>query len=134
VLLATVCKSSGHAWNVADISQLLSFRRKSLLAGDLNAKHPFWNSVVSNPLGTKLLNLLPINEFEISTPQCHTHYSPTGNGDILNIVVHKMSGCQVIVSDILDSDHPPIMFDLLHHIRSRNLSDPVNKFTDWERF
>jgi hypothetical protein len=48
-----------------DITELLSFRDKSLLAGDLNAKHLFWNSVVSNPSGAKLLNLLHIYEFEI---------------------------------------------------------------------
>jgi exonuclease III len=49
VLLAAVHKSPGHTWNDADIIELLNFRSKSLLAGDLNAKHPFWNSVVSNP-------------------------------------------------------------------------------------
>jgi hypothetical protein len=45
--------------------ELLSFRHTSVLAGDMNAKHPFWNSAVSNPSGVKLLNLLHINEFEI---------------------------------------------------------------------
>jgi hypothetical protein len=44
--LAAVCKLLGHAWNNADIIKLLSFRHKSLLAGNLNAKHPFWNGVV----------------------------------------------------------------------------------------
>jgi hypothetical protein len=46
-----------------DISELLSFTHKSLLA------HPFLNSVVFNTSGAKLLNLLHIHEFEISTPQ-----------------------------------------------------------------
>jgi hypothetical protein len=41
VLLAAVYKSPGHASNDADITQFLSFRQKSLLEGDLNAKHPF---------------------------------------------------------------------------------------------
>jgi exonuclease III len=34
-------KSTGHTWNDAYITELLSFRHKSQLAGDLNAKHPF---------------------------------------------------------------------------------------------
>jgi hypothetical protein len=38
----------GHAWNDTDIIELLSFRQKLLLAGDLNATNPFWNSAVSN--------------------------------------------------------------------------------------
>jgi hypothetical protein len=68
-------------------------------------------------------------------PQCPTHYCPAGNCDVLDIVVHKnVRLSEVIASDILDSDHLPIIFHLLGHIRSRSLSDPVDKFTDWERF
>jgi hypothetical protein len=89
VLFAAVCKSPGHAWNDSDITELLSFRYKSLLAGDLNAKHPFWNSIVSNPSGVKLLNLPHINKFEVSAPQCPTHYSPAGNADVLDSVMQK---------------------------------------------
>jgi hypothetical protein len=53
--------SPGHAWNDAAIIELLSFKRKPLLEGDLNAKHPFWDSVFSNLSGAKLLNLLHTN-------------------------------------------------------------------------
>jgi endonuclease/exonuclease/phosphatase (EEP) superfamily protein YafD len=123
------------AWSDADIIENLSFGRKSIFAGDLNAKHPFWNSIDSNSSVLKSLKLLHINDFEISLPKCPTHYSPTGNGDELDIVVHKnVRLSEVIVSDILDSDHLPIIFHLLDHIRRRNVSDPVDKFTDWERF
>jgi hypothetical protein len=69
-------------------------RRKSILAGDLNAKHPLWNRRVSNPSGDKLLELLDMNDFEISAPQCPTH---AGNGDVLDIVVHK----NIRVSDVI---------------------------------
>jgi hypothetical protein len=97
VLFAAVYKSPGHAWNDVDTTKLLSFRRKSLLAGDLNAKHQFWHSIVSNPSGVKLLNLLHIYiyiyihiyEFEISAPQRPTHYSPAKKGGMLDIAVHK---------------------------------------------
>jgi hypothetical protein len=54
ILLASVYKSPGRAWSDTDITELLSFRRKLILAGDLNAKHSFWNSAVSNPSGEKL--------------------------------------------------------------------------------
>jgi hypothetical protein len=40
----------------------------------------------------------------------------------------------VIVSDILDSDHLPITFHILDHVKIRNLSEPIEKFTDWDRF
>jgi hypothetical protein len=89
MLLAAVCKSLGNAWNDADIIELLSCRHKSLLAGNLNAKYLFWNSAVCNPSGMKLPNLPHINEPEIAAPQCPTHCSPAGNGDVIDIVVHK---------------------------------------------
>jgi hypothetical protein len=38
VLLATLYKSTGKAWSNADNTELLSFRRKPILAGDLKAK------------------------------------------------------------------------------------------------
>jgi hypothetical protein len=38
--------------------------------GDLNAKHPFRNNVVSNYSGAKLLNLMHVNELEISSQKC----------------------------------------------------------------
>jgi hypothetical protein len=109
LLLAAVYKSPGRAWRDADIIELLNFRRKSVLAGDLNAKHPFWNSSVSNHSGKKLLDLFNTNDFEISAPQYPTHYSPARNGDVLDIVVHQnVRLSKVIVSDVLDPDHLPI--------------------------
>jgi hypothetical protein len=109
----------------ADIIELLSFRHKSLLTGDLNAKYPFWNSIVSNPSGTKLLDLLHIKELEMSAPQCPTHYSPEGNDDVFDIVHKNVRLSEVISSDILDSEHLPIVFHLLDHFRTRKLLDPV---------
>jgi hypothetical protein len=48
---------------------------------------------------------------EFTAPKCPTHYSPSGNGDGLDIVVHKnVRLSEVIVSDILNSDHLPIVF------------------------
>jgi hypothetical protein len=41
VLLAAVFKPPGPAWIAADVAELLSFRTKSILACDGNAKHPF---------------------------------------------------------------------------------------------
>jgi hypothetical protein len=59
------------------------------LAGDLNAEHPFWNGAISNPSSEKLMALFDLREFEISAPLGPTHYSPAGNGDVLDIVVHQ---------------------------------------------
>jgi hypothetical protein len=107
----------------------------SILAGYLNAKHPFWNSAVSNRSGEKLMALFDLSEFEFSAPQYPTHYSPAGNGDVLDIVVHQNNRMSdVIVSDILDADHLPIIFHILNQTKIRNISEPIAKITDWDRF
>jgi hypothetical protein len=99
VLLATVCKSPGHAWNDADINELLSCRYKLLLAGDLNAKYPFWNSIVSNPSGAKLPNLLHMHVNEFETSAHNVPLITAGNDDVLDIVAHKnVQLSEVIVS------------------------------------
>jgi hypothetical protein len=46
----------------------------------------------------------------------------------------KYCESDVIVSDILDSDHLPIVFHILDHDNVKNLSEPIEKFTDWDRF
>jgi hypothetical protein len=54
---------------------------------------------------------------------------------VLDIVVHRnIRLSNVIASDILDSDHLPIVFNILDHDRTTKLSEPTEKFTDWERF
>jgi hypothetical protein len=80
IRLATLYKSPGRTCSDADNSKLLSFIPKSILESDLNDKHPFGNSAVSNFSGD-------LSELEISAPQCPTHNSPAGNGDVLDIVV-----------------------------------------------
>jgi hypothetical protein len=58
-----------------------------------------------------------------------------GNGDVLDIVVHKnMRISNVTVSDILDSDHLPIIFHILDHVRTQNAKASLEKFTDLEQF
>jgi hypothetical protein len=48
------------------------------LAGDLNAKHPFCNSSVSNPSGIELLEMFHKNELKISAPQLFPPLFPCG--------------------------------------------------------
>jgi hypothetical protein len=79
--------------------------------------------------------LFDASDFEISAPQCPNHYSPVGNGDVLDIVVHKnIRLSNVIVSDILDSDHLPIIFHILDHVRTKPISAQLEKITEWKQF
>jgi hypothetical protein len=79
--------------------------------------------------------LFDLSEFEISAPQCPTHYSPAGNGEVVGIVIHQnIRVPDDIVSDVLDSDYLPVLFHILDHVKIRNRSVPIEKFTDWNRF
>jgi hypothetical protein len=44
---------------------LLAATCKPILAGDLKAKHPVWNSKISNPSDLKILALFVSSNFEI---------------------------------------------------------------------
>jgi hypothetical protein len=117
-------------WSDTDIKELLGFRNKSILAGQLNTKHHLWNSKVPTPSDLKLLELFVSSDFEISAPQCCTHYTPDDRGDVLDIVVHQnVRLSEVIVTDIPDSDHITVMFSILHRVRTRGSLDPVEKLT-----
>jgi endonuclease/exonuclease/phosphatase (EEP) superfamily protein YafD len=109
--------------------------KKTVLAGDLNAKHPVCNSDVSNRSGMKLLNLQDKSDFQITAPRCPIHYTPSGNGDALDVVVHRnVRLSEVQVLEILNSNHLLILFHMLDHVSSRDILAPIETYTDWERF
>jgi len=54
---------------------------------------------------------------------------------VLDIVVHRNVRISVVhVSEILDSDHLPLLFHMLDYVNIRDISAPVEIHTDWERF
>jgi hypothetical protein len=51
-----------------------------------------------------------------------------GNGAVLDIMAHKnIRLSNIIVSDIVDSDHLPIIFHILDHVRTKNVLAPLEK-------
>jgi hypothetical protein len=77
------------------------------------------------------LQLFDASEFEISALQFPTHYPPEGNGDVLDIVVHKnIRISNFTVSDILSLKRGPLNLvstteELLE--RKRSGSSPENR-------
>jgi hypothetical protein len=54
---------------------------------------------------------------------------------VLDIMVQQnIKLSDVIVSDILDSVHLPVIFHILDHVKIKNLSEPIEKFKDWDLF
>jgi hypothetical protein len=101
----------------------------------LNAKHSVWDSKISNPLCLKLLQLFVSFHLEIPAPQCCMHYTPDGRGDFLDILVRQnVRLTEIFVTDVLNSDHLPVMFNILDPLRTRESLDPVEKLRDCELF
>jgi hypothetical protein len=101
-------------YGMTDITTFLFFTNKTILVGDPKAKHQLWNSKVSYPSGTKLLELFVSSSFEISAPPCSTHYTSDGRDDVPDIVVHQgVRLSEVSVTDILDTVQLPIIFSIL---------------------
>jgi hypothetical protein len=106
MFLAAVYTSPQRQWSDTNITELPCFGSKFILATDLIAKHPVWDSEVSNPSRLKLLvvHVFISYNFEISTPQCCTHYTPDGRGDVFGIIVHQNARLsEVTVNNVLDS-------------------------------
>jgi hypothetical protein len=66
---------------------------------------------------------------------CTYLYTPDGKGGVLDIVVHhSIQLSEVIVTDILDSDHLPVLVHILDSVRESEALDLVENFRGWERF
>jgi hypothetical protein len=83
----------------------------------------------------KMLHLFDVNQFEIqphNVPLIITLAETVTCWILWSTKNIRVS--DVIVSDILDSDHLPIIFHILDYVKIRNLSDHIEEFTDWDRF
>jgi hypothetical protein len=90
-----------RVWRDEDIIELLNFRTKSILAGDLNEKHPAWNSQASLLPQFEILGI--IYEFELRNFGS-TVSDPFQSRWRLDIVVNQnVRLLEVIDPDILDS-------------------------------
>jgi len=75
----------------SDIDNLLDSDHPTILAGDMNAKHPFWNSRRTNAAGLTLLNHMEENNYFIVAPDTQTHNPDQRHHqpDILDIAILK---------------------------------------------
>jgi hypothetical protein len=132
--LADVYKPPRRSWINADIIELLNVRHKSVLTVDLNANHPFWNSAVSNLSGENCWSCLILMNLKSQGHNAPLIFLLWGMVMCLILWHQNVRLSEVIASDVLDSDHLPIIFHILDHVTTNNLSDPIEKFADLERF
>ncbi|PSN37697.1 RNA-directed DNA polymerase from mobile element jockey, partial [Blattella germanica] len=86
-----------------------------LVAGDLNAKHTFWNSRVTSHRGSRLHEFSIRHHCHVHGPTSHTYnpYVRASRTDVLDIVITKDISFQIdlTVCVALSSDHYPVILD-----------------------
>lgn len=97
----------------ADLRKLMLINNH-LCIGDFNAKHPSWSVGAANPAGTKLFNLLPLNNVQVLTPSSHTYCSSHGTTSTLDFALcnatFNVPNPEVVNS--LFSDHYGVQFKI----------------------
>ncbi|GJQ76483.1 hypothetical protein Trydic_g2193 [Trypoxylus dichotomus] len=100
-----------------------------ILAGNLNAKHPSWNSRLTNASGTCVRRFaddfhLPVNAIAETTIFPHN-----GQPDALDIVVMKdvAQFHQLTVLNELSSNHNPVLLQLEQAARIRRCRGPLSR-------
>lgn len=97
-----------------DLEALLEGNDPVIIAGDLNSKHPSWNSRVTNTNGRFLHGFADTRNIVVDGPLEPTHFGAIGRPDVLDIAIFKDVTLQHrlnVVSE-LDSDHNPVLMHL----------------------
>ncbi|XP_035224816.1 uncharacterized protein LOC118197417 [Stegodyphus dumicola] len=119
-LIVSVHKPPQKILNTAEIEYICNLGYPTIIAGDLNCKHPAWNSRFTNSNGIRLYNYMLNSAINIMATTDPTHISSHYNHtpDVLDILLT----CNIPqIPDLtnlkkLDSDHTPIMFTLYNFI------------------
>lgn len=119
--------------NTADIDRLMRLNDQVIIAGDLNAKHDNWNNTTPNSNGELLYNHSAEAAYSIEAPAEPTFPHSESTLDIVLVKNCAISSPRVV--EEFESDHLPIMFDVLStqvEIQT-SLRLAYNK-TDWHTY
>lgn len=131
-IIAAYCHPDARL-NTAYIDRLMGLDEQVIIAGDLNAKHANWNNKAPNRNGELLFNHSAEAAYSIEVLAESTF---PRTGATLDIVLVK--NCAITcprVAEELESDHLPIVFDVLSTRREiqTSLSLAYNKI-DWHSY
>lgn len=127
----------GKQFDNEDFEKLIPQTGATVIAGDLNSKHPDWHSRAQNTNGKSLRNALLRLGAKAWGPENPTHYPANlkQRPDVLDIVISKNIYENIAVESIgkLTSDHNPIIFNLEHEKTETAQERNYNK-TNWTIF
>lgn len=123
---------------LSDIHALLDTPHPILIMGDLNAKHPAWNSRLLNNNGVRLFRDADKRGYTVSGPETPTHYpdNPTYMADVIDIAIYNNIPCQVTqqtLEDDFQSDHLPVLA-VLDQVPTRMTPRQTHPAPNWREF
>lgn len=114
--ISSLYKSPASTLLATDIDRLLDTNVIIILAGDLNAKNPVWNSLVTNTADKTLFTHMENHEYTIVAPESPTHFPDIHHHtpDVLDIAILKITNLQYTIENLndLSSDYKPIILDI----------------------
>ncbi|XP_072934983.1 uncharacterized protein [Epargyreus clarus] len=93
----------GPLFDPRDIANILDDGIATLVAGDLNAKHPAWGSRTVNPAERKLHHDSEAMGYEVLGPEAPTHIpsAESHRPEVLDIVLHRNLQCPVRLAEFV---------------------------------
>ena len=117
---------------------LLDHPLSTIVAGDLNAKHPSWNSRVVNAYGNSLFRFVSGDPaLNVIGPEDPTYFPFHGHRpDVLDIVVVKNVARNIEVSSVSDlsSDHNPLVITVRELSASPRLPAQIVRRVNWRSY
>lgn len=138
VQISSVYKSPKAPLSISDLNLLTNQDVQFIVAGDLNAKHPSWNSRVTNTAGAALhKHMESSNSYTITAPDSPTHhsYNPLHQPEVLDIALINIKNRDYIITNHneLSSDHNPVVLSISDS--PIKTSPPIpRKRVNWKRF
>jgi len=116
IRITSVYKSPNEPLILSDITKLTSGCDWFIVTGDLNAKHPLWNSRIVNSSGITLYDHVQQSDYSIMAPDTLTHFPSFRfhRLDVLDIALVRLPQQSVELSNTndLSSDHNPILLQI----------------------
>lgn len=135
--ITSVYKSPGTKLHQKDLDTLTKHNGPFLIAGDLNSKHPSWNSRLSNTSGRNLLKHSESNNYIVIAPDSPTYYpfSSKHKPDVLDIALLDLPATKYTLTNHndLSSDHNPIQINIQTSPISRDPPKTFNRI-NWSKF
>ncbi|GJQ88441.1 hypothetical protein Trydic_g9507 [Trypoxylus dichotomus] len=115
----------------ADIDAVFNFHHPTILAGDLNSKHPQWNSKTLNRKGKQLKKNSDERNLIGDAPTKDTHiHALTGLTNVLVILKNVTTPYYLETINDLPSDHLPVIMTV--SIESSNIQQTI-RTTNWQK-